>query len=67
MGISTFDLQESTNRAIKVLEKSIEMLKANLLISKGNDAIELFNSEMANIIVRCGEFLGGKADFNIPF
>ena len=62
-----FELQENTNKAVSLFEKSIERLKANLLISKENDAIELFNSEMANVIVRCGQLLGGEPEIYAPF
>ena len=62
-----FELQEKTNKAVSLFEKSIERLKANLLISKENDAIELFNSEMANVIVRCGQLLGGEPEIYAPF
>ena len=70
MSISRFELQESTNHVVHQLEGSVELLKANLLLSKSdtqdNDAIEIFNREMANIIVRCGQFLGGMPDI-APF
>ena len=62
-----FELRENTNKAVSLFEKSIERLKANLLISKENDAIELFNSEMANVIVRCGQLLGEEPEIYALF
>lgn len=65
--MNEFELQEKTNKAVSLFEKSIERLKANLLISKENDAIELFNSVMANVIVMCGQLLGEEPEIYALF